>query len=369
MPGLCRSLGKKSTIGNYRSLSLSSAVKVERKNRHQSISVDLHCSTLFHTVLTRTRQTTKSGSRTMTTTNTISTPAKRTLFRIALAVAMVGTIALSTILILQAGLALGRLRYLVDIGLHPLHVTSIFLLLFGLLALVTFIVLTKGLMSVNKSLIVTAAGLLAACSLGLIAFSIWSFLTISTGRLPASINRAIVKELDRTQYSVSTSNAIIVENTPTMARLEKQYRCCGLTDPVEDYRSRQPAVFGPMNPSSSSSSSATSSSSGRRTTTTQRNAATFASSVQLPISCCNEKYRSADNLCVDMFGNNTSPLNRYNTNGCYASVALNKFERIQRQGFTTVVAACLAVISCIALAAVVRLLNEGYQIVPVRTAM
>jgi len=300
-----------------------------------------------------------------TTTGT-STPAKRTLFRIALAVAIVGTIAVSTILILQGGFALNRLRYFIDIGLHPLHITSVLLLLFGLLALLTFIILIVGLVKVNKTFAVIAAGLLGVCSLGLIAFSIWSFLTITSGQLPASINSTIVKELDQTQYSVSTGNNIIVENTNKMARLEKQHRCCGLTDPIEDYRSRLPAMFGSLNPSSSSSGG--SGNTRVRTTTTQRNTASFGSTVQLPISCCHEKYRSPDNLCVDMFANYTNPLNRYNTDGCYAVVARHKFERIQRQGFTTVVAACLAVVSCIALAAVVRLLGEGYQIVPLRAA-
>jgi hypothetical protein len=308
----------------------------------------------------------KSRPVTVTTTNGTSTPAKRTLFRIALAVALVGTVALSTILILQGGLALGRLRYFVDIGLHPLHITSALLLCFGLLASLTFIILTIGLIKVNKTFAVIAAILLGICSLGLIAFSIWSFLTISSGQLPASINSTITKELDQTQYSVSTGNNIIIENTNKMARLEKQHQCCGLTDPIEDYRSRQPAIFGSLNPSSSSGSGG---SSGRgRGSSTQRNTAAFGSPVQLPISCCNEKYRSADNLCVDMFGNNTNTINRYNTNGCYLIVARHKFERIQKQGFTTVVAACLAVISCIALAAVVRLLGEGYQIIPLRTA-
>jgi hypothetical protein len=308
----------------------------------------------------------KSRPVTIATTNGTSTPAKRTLFRIALSVAMIGTIAVSTILFLQGGLALGHLRYFVDIGLHPLHVTSALLLVFGLLSLLTFIILTIGIVKVNKTFATIAAGLLAACSLGLIAFSIWSFLTITSGQLPASINSTIAKELDQTQYSVGTGNNVVLENTHKMARLEKQHHCCGLTDPIEDYRSRQPSAFGSLNPSSSSSSS---SGSGRgRTSSTQRNSASYGSSVQLPISCCNEKYRSAENLCIDMFGNNTNAINRYNTDGCYAIVARHKFERIQRQGFTTVVAACLAVISCIALAAVVQLLGEGYQIVPLRAA-
>jgi hypothetical protein len=45
-----------------------------------------------------------------------------------------------------------------------------------------------------------------------------------------------------------------------------------------------------------------------------------------------------------------------------------KIQHIRQQGFITIVAACLAVISCIALAAVIRLLAEGYQVVPLRTA-
>jgi len=304
----------------------------------------------------------KSRPVTITNTNGTSTPAKRTLFRIALAVAMVGTIAVSTLLILQGGLAFGRLRHFVDIGLHPLHMTSALLVLFGLLSLITFIILTIGLVEVNKTLAIIAAVLLGICSLGLIAFCISSFLTISSGHLAASINSTIVKELDQTQFSGPVNN-LIVENTQKMARLERQHQCCGLTDPIDDYRNRQLTQYGSLNPSSSSSGTG---GGGRgRGTTTQRGAA-YGVVLPLPISCCNEKYRSAENVCTDMFQNNTMPINRYNTEGCYLVVARYKFERIQKQGFTTVLAACLAVISCIALAAVIQLLGEGYQIVPLR---
>jgi hypothetical protein len=309
----------------------------------------------------------KSRPVTVTNTNNTSTPAKRTLFRTALAIAIVGTVIVSTILILHGGLALAGLRYFVDIGLHPLHITSALLLFFGLLSLTTFIILIIGLVKVNKTFAIIAAVLLGITSLSLIVFTIWSFISVNGGQLPASINSSIVKELDQTQYSVSSGNNIIVDNTPKMARLEKQHQCCGLSEPFEDYRNRQPAIFGSLNPSSSSSSS---SGSGRgRGSSTQRNAAAFGSAVQLPISCCNEKYRSAENLCVDMFGNNTNPINRYNTKGCYDVVLEHKFERIRKQGYATVAAACTAVISCIALAAVIRLLGEGYQIVPIRTAV
>ncbi|CAF0733106.1 unnamed protein product [Rotaria sordida] len=304
----------------------------------------------------------KSRPVIVATTDGTSTPAKRTLFRIALTVAMIGTIAVSTILILHGATALSHLQYFIDVGIHPGHVTSVLLLIFGLLALSTFIILTIGVIKVNKSFAVIAASLLGICSLGLIALSIWSFLTITSGQLPASINSTIVNELDQTKYTMS-GNEIIINNTLKMERLEKQHHCCGLTDPVEDYRSRQSAIFGSLNPSSSSGSGH-----GRKTSATQRNTATFGSSVQLPISCCNEKYLSEDNLCIDMFGNNTNPINRYNTIGCYAVVARHKFERIQRHAFVAIIAGCLAVISCIALAAVVRLLGEGYQIVPFRTA-
>ena len=313
-------------------------------------------------------------ARPVTVANTAgtSTPAKRTLFRIALAVAMVGTVSVSTILILHGAAALGRLRYLVDVGLHPLHITSSFVLLFGLLALLALIILTVGLVKVNRTFVVIAAGLLSVCSLGLVAFSIWSFLTITSGHLPASINSTIVRELDRTQYSVATGNNVIIDNTAKMARLEKQHRCCGLNNPTEEYRSRYSLISGSLNPIASASATPSASGSGSnrgRTSTTQRNPTGFGSAVYLPISCCNEKYRSEENLCIDMFGNNTNLLSRYNTDGCYAIVARHKFERIKKQGFTTIVAASLAVISCIALAAVVRLLNEGYQILPLRTAM
>lgn len=298
--------------------------------------------------------------------NTTSTPAKRTLFRVALTVAMVGVVAVSTILILHGGLALGRLRYFVDIGLHPLHVSSAILLLLGLLSLTSFVVLTTGILKINRTLVMIAAGLSALCSLGLMAFSVWSFVTLTSGRLPASISNSLVKELNQTQYSISTSNFIVIENTAKMARLEKQHRCCGLSDPIDDYRSRQPAVFGSLNPSSLANSA---NPTRGRTATTQRNTVLYGSTVLLPISCCIEKYRSADNLCVDTLGNNNNPLLLYNTDGCYAVIARHKYARIQKQGFMTIVTACLAVISCVALAAVVRLLNEGYQIIALRTPM
>lgn len=302
----------------------------------------------------------KSRPVIVASTNGTSTPAKRTLFRIALTVAIIGIVATAIILLLHGGLALTRLRYFVDIGLHPRHLTALTLVFFGVLALLTFLILIVGLIKVNRSLAVAAALLLGICSLGLIAFSIWSFLTITSGQLPASINTTIVKELDQTQYKVSTGNDLIIENTPKMAKLEKQHQCCGLLDPIDDYRSRQPAGYGSLNPSSSSGGGQ-----GRgRGSATQRNTAASSLSIALPISCCNENYRSEDNLCIDKFGNNTSPIHRYNTAGCYAVVARHKFERIQREGFASVVAACLAVISCIALAAVVRLMGEGYQILP-----
>lgn len=307
----------------------------------------------------------KSRPVTITMVNGASTPAKRTLFRVALVVALIGIIATSTILTLHGGFALGRLRYLVDIGLHPLHLTSGLILLLGLLSLITFIILTFGLAKMNKTFVTIAAVLLGICSLALIATSIWSFLTITGGKLPASINSTLVKELDQTQYSVTTGNNIVVENTLKMARLEKQHACCGLTDPIDDYRTRQPSIFGSLSAASSSGNV----NNRARIPTTQRSTAAFGAAVQLPISCCNEKYRSAENTCADVFANNTNPLNRYNTEGCYRVIAQHKFDRIQKQGFTTVVAACLAVISCVALAAVIRLLGEGYQIVPLRAAV
>lgn len=304
----------------------------------------------------------KSRPVTIVTTNGTSTPAKRTLFRIALAVAMIGTVAVTTILILHGALTLSRLRHFVDIGPHPLHVTSVVLLVFGLLVLSACIILTIGIIKVNKTFAVLSAILLGICSLGLIAFSVWSFLTIASNHLPTSINSTIAKELNQTHYDPFAVNDIIIENTPKMARLEKQHQCCGLTDPIEDYRPRQSSVFGSLNPSSSGGSNP-----GKgRGSATQRNTPISASTVLLPISCCNEKYLSEQNKCIDMFENNTHPINRYNTIGCYPVVARYKFERIQRQAFVTVVAACLAVISCIALAAVVRLLGEGYQIIPMR---
>jgi hypothetical protein len=292
--------------------------------------------------------------------NETSKTAKRTLFRVALSVAMIGSVLVSAILFLQGGLALGHLRYFIDIGQHPLHITSTFLIIFGLFSIGTFILLTIGLIKVNRNFAIIGAGLLALCSLSLIVFSIWSFVTIANEQLPKSINNTLTKELDQTQYNLAPGNNIIVDNTITMAKLEKQHQCCGLSDPIEDYRSRQPAMFGSVSSSGNNKG---------RPTNSQKHPSSFGSSILLPISCCNEKYRSNENnQCIDMYGNHTNPLNRYNTEGCYLIIAREKFQRIQLQGFTTIVAACLAVISCIALAAVIRLLNEGYQVVPIRTA-
>jgi hypothetical protein len=281
---------------------------------------------------------------------------KRTLFRITLIISMIGSVIVSTILFLQGGLALGHLRYFIDIGQHPLHITSTLLLVFGLLSILTFIILTIGLIKVNRNFAIIAAVLLSICSFGLIILSIWSFVTLASGQLPKSINATLVKELDQTQFNIAAGN-IIVDNTIKMARLEKQHQCCGISDPIDDYRNRQLSAIG------SSSSSLNTGSSRGRTTQSQRNP-----SILLPISCCNEKYRSDENnLCMDIYGNNTNPLNRYNTEGCYVVIVREKFKRIQQQGVTTIVAACLGVISSIALAAVIKLLAEGYQVVPLRT--
>jgi hypothetical protein len=290
---------------------------------------------------------------TISSTETSKT-AKRTLFRIALCVAMIGSVIVSTILFLQGGLALGHLQYFIDIGQHPLHITSVLLIILGLLSILTFIILTIGLIKVNRNFAIIAGGLLAICSFSLIIFSIWSFVTLAGGELPKSINNTLVKELDQTQFNIASGNNIIVDNTLKMARLEKQHQCCGISDPIEDYRNRQLSIYG------QSSSGNTKG----RTTHSQKNP-----SILLPISCCNEKYRSNENnLCTDIHGNNINPLNRYNTDGCYVIITREKFQRIQQQGFTTIVAACLGVISCIALVAVIRLLGEGFQVVPLRTA-
>ena len=305
--------------------------------------------------------------RPVTVINTIheaSIPTKRTLFHIALTVALVGAVAVSTILLLQGGVSLGRLRYFTDIGLHPLYITSGSVFLLGLLALITSIIITIGIIKVNKTFATIAAVLLGICSIGLIAITIRSFLTITSGKLPASIRDVINKELDQTIFIITPETNIIVENTPKMARIERQYRCCGLTVSDKDYQNRQPSMFGSLIPSSSSG---TGGGGGKGRTSTQRNTPT--STVLLPISCCNEKYRSPENLCVDMYANNTNMLDRYNTKGCYDIVGVYKFERIRNQGFTTVIAAGIAVISCIALVAVIRLLSEGYQIVPLRATI
>jgi hypothetical protein len=307
--------------------------------------------------------------RPVTIINTIhdtSTAAKRTSFHIALAVGLLGTITVSTILLLQGGISLARLRYFIDIGLHPFHITSGIVFILGLLALITFIIVSIGIIKVNKTLVTIADVLLGICSIGLITITIYSFLSITSGKLPASVRDAINKELDQTYFSISPENNIIVENTPKMSRIEKQYLCCGLSIPDKDYQNRQPSMFGSLIPSSSI---ATGGGGGRgRASSTQRNTAA-ASTILLPISCCNEKYRSPNNLCVDMFANDTNILDRYNMKGCYDIVGVYKFERIKNQGLTTVIAAGIAVISCIALAAVIRLLGEGYQIVPLQAML
>ena len=289
-----------------------------------------------------------------TPSTTLATTAKRTLFRVSLCVAMFGSVIVSTILLLQGGLALGHLRYFVDIGQHPLHITSTFVVVFGLVALLVFILLAFGLIRTNRTFATIAAGLLALCSLGLIVFSIWSFATLAGGHLSASINNTLTKELDQTQYATSSGNNL-VHNTQKMARLEKQHQCCGLTAPVDDYRLRQPSGF---------ASSATGGNTKGRPSPNQKSTA----AVLLPISCCNEKYRDTDtNQCADAYGTNSDPLNRYNNEGCLLIITREKFQRIQQQGFTTVVAAALSVISCIALASVIRLLAEGHQVVPLRS--
>ncbi|UJR08421.1 hypothetical protein I4U23_012691 [Adineta vaga] len=293
--------------------------------------------------------------------------ARRTLFHIALWVAMAGSILVSVTLFLHAGLALGHLRYFVDIGHHPLHITSAFLLAFGFLSILAFISLNIGLINMNRMFTLIAAGLLIFCSLSLILFTIWSFVTLSSGQLPRSINNTLVKELDQTQYNIVAGNHINVDNTLKMARLEKQHQCCGLSDPIEDYRSRHPSFY--ASPSSSSSSSSSGGNTKGKITNSQKNPSQSGTIPLLPISCCNEKYRSnQNNLCLDVYGNASNPTSRYNMDGCYAVIAKEKLQRIQQQGFITIIAASLAVVSCVALAAVIKLLGEGFRVVPLRIA-
>lgn len=292
-----------------------------------------------------------------TTTN--ATAAKRTLFNIALSVAAVGSVLVSVILLFQGGLALGELRYFIDIGQHPLHITSLVILILGLFAILAFAILSFGLIKSNRTFALIASGILTFVSIGLIILSIWSFTTLAIGNLPKSINNTLVKELDQTQYNLASGNNLIVDNTLKMARLEKQHQCCGLSEPIEDYRSRQPSV------SSSSSGSGGGNVRGRPQSGSQKHAA---ASILLPISCCNEKYRSNDNnLCLDIYGNNSNPLNRYNNDGCFGIITREKIQHIKRQGFITISAGCLALISTIALVTVVKLLAQGYQVVPART--
>ena len=290
----------------------------------------------------------------------ISTTTKRKLFRLALCIGMIGSILVSSILLLQGGLALGYLRYSMDIGQYSLHLSSVFLIIFGLLAILTFIILTIGLIQMKRAFAVIAIVLLIICSLGLISFSIYSFVIISSKQLPQSIHRILINELNQTRFSIGTENNIIVDNSYKMALLEKQHQCCGLTNPIEDYRNLELLIF--------RSTSLRSRNTKERIQNYQRNSFKFGSSVLLPISCCNEKYRSNENhLCIDIYKNNTNLLDRYNTEGCYTVIFREKIQRIQQQGSTAIIAASLALISCIALVAVVRLLNEDYQVEPLRT--
>jgi len=207
----------------------------------------------------------------------------------------------------------------------------------------------------NRTFALIASGILTFVSIGLIILSILSFTTLALGGLPKSINNTLVKELDQTQYNLATGNNLIVDNTLKMARLEKQHQCCGLSEPIDDYRSRQPS------PSSSGSGNVR----GRPQSGSQKN---IPSMILLPISCCNEKYRSNDNnLCLDIYGNTSNPLHRYNTDGCFGIITREKIQHIKRQGFITISAGCLALISTIALVTVVKLLAQGYQVVPART--
>ncbi|CAF0857087.1 unnamed protein product [Adineta ricciae] len=298
-----------------------------------------------------------------TTAPSIAT--RQTLFRTALSVATIGSILVSVILFLHAGLALGRLRYFIDIGHHPLHITSAFLLAVGFLSILAFILLNVGSINTNRTFVLAAAGLLIFSSLTLIVLSIWSFVTILSGQLPKSINSTLVKELDQTQYNIVAGNHIIVDNTLKMARLEKQHQCCGLSDSIEDYRSRHPSFYASQ--SSSSSSSGGSNTKGK-ITNPQKSPTNAGGYPLLPISCCNEKYRSSqNNLCSDVYGNTTNPMARYNLDGCFSVIVKEKFQRIQQQGFVTIVAATLGVISSIALATVIRLFGEGFRVVPLRT--
>lgn len=307
----------------------------------------------------------KARPVTMINTNSTSTPAKRILLRIALIIALLGTVAVSSSLLLKGGSDLLRSKDFLDVGLHSLRWSSIFLTSLGLISSITFLLLLIGTLKVNKIILLTAAFSLAFCSLALITLSVWSFLTIASESLSTSINRTIVEELDQTQFSYGTGNNVIVQNTQIMSQLEKQHHCCGLTNSVEEYRNRQNAWLTVNNGPSSSSSNINTNSNRARGSSTQRNSATFGSIIHLPISCCNEAYRSTD-LCIDIFGNASDPITRYNTKGCYGFIVQDKYHRIERQGFLTIITACVSVISCIALAAVVRILNEGYQILPAR---
>ncbi|CAF0965428.1 unnamed protein product [Didymodactylos carnosus] len=290
---------------------------------------------------------------------------KRHLLQIALAVAVLSSVATGIILLVQGSLQLAKLKYFVDVGHYPLHITSTLLILFGLLCSITLIILAVALIKLSKVLAIVSVCSLALCSIGLICLSIYSFISISNGKLPISINNTLIRELDQTKFNLNRDMTVNIENTDLMARYEKQYECCGLIYPTEDYRGPPTTNIKALR---GEWPSAASGSRGRTQTTTQRNTQ---AAVSLPISCCNEKYRTSEGTCMDI-GNGTSasvnePASRYNVVGCLEKITQSKYERIQRQGFTTIIGACLAVIACIGLAAAVRLLAEGYQIVPVRS--
>ncbi|CAF0946467.1 unnamed protein product [Didymodactylos carnosus] len=297
-----------------------------------------------------------------------TSPIKRSLLQTALAVAVLSSIATGVILLVQGSLQLAKLKYFVDVGHYPLHITSVLLILFGFLTSVTLITLVVALVRLSKLLAIVSVCSLALCSIGLICLSIYSFISISNDTLPTSINNTLIRELNQTRYNLNRDAIVNVENTDLMAKLEKQYECCGAADSIKDYRSRQPTNIQAPSGGAGERSTAATGGRGRTSSTTQRN---VQSVVLLPISCCNEKYRTSDGICADnndggSVSGNVS-LSKYNLVGCFAKITKSKYERIQRQGFTTVIGACLAVVACIGLAAAIRLLAEGYQIVPVRT--
>lgn len=292
-------------------------------------------------------------------TNNDLQPAKRFLYRVALIVAINGSILLSGILFVQGYSSLIHLRQFYDLAGPPIRLSSILLIAIGLISVIILVLLIVGFVQVHRISTLIASCLSIGCSFGLIAFTLWSVLSLKSTDLSDSMTQVITKELESTQHTFLPAHQVHVENSKTMALLEKQYQCCGLIDPIDDYRARN----GNNGPTLSSTSTSVNVKPGR-TTNNPKTATQSVPTVSLPISCCNEKFRTNENQCVDPSASNNNVTSRYNTVGCLGVILRSKVEHIKQQTVKTIIATCLSVINSISLAAVIRLLAQVYQIEP-----